>query len=438
MYLNSLKKLILVCLCTGIIMQAKAQSKTGSSQEMRLTLEAAKIHALEHNKTAANAKLEVREAQEQLKEIVAQGLPQINATIDYANFFGAKASVEAFQGMEIEFPHTSNLVIGLTQLIYSRTHQLGVQSAKLYQETMETTRNKTELEIKAQVTNIYLLSLVSMESQEILRSNIENIKRLKEKTNALAQAGFAEEVDYDRLSVQEAMLKDAARAAERQTELTLNMLRLEMGLSWDVPITLTDNFKTIIGYSNFSKTLAKDLDMEENYDYRQMNLQAKLTEQQIKIAKSAYIPTLTGFYNYTEKLLKPEFDLTPNHVIGLNLQIPIFSSGVTKSKVRQAKTRYQIVENQLDLLTQKLEIQEKQLKFNLNNSLEQYNSQSENLKVSQRVYNNVNNKFEQGMVSSIDLVTANNSYLQAQNSYIASLLQLTQAHMELEKLYNSL
>lgn len=431
MYLNSLKKIVLAILCSGIIMQV-------SAQEMRITLEDAKKYAIDHNKRVANSQLEIIEAQEKLKEVIAMGLPQINATVDYTNFFGAKASVDAFAGMEIKFPHTSNLVAGLTQLIYSRTHQLGVQSAKIYREITEASSSKTELEIKAQVSSLYLLSLVSMESQEILKSNIENITSLKEQTKALAEAGFAEEVDYDRLSVQETMLRDAARAAKRQTELALNMLRLQMGLSWDVPIILIENFQVIIERSSFSKTLAQKLNLGENYDYRQMSLQAKITEKQVKMEKSAYIPTLAGFYNFTQKILKPDFDITPNHVVGLHLQIPIFSSGVTRSKVRQAKTRYQIVENQIDLLTQQLEIQEKQLRFNLSNSLEQYSSQSKNLEVSKRVYKNVNDKFEQGMVSSIDLVTANNSYLQAQNGYITSLLQLTEAHMELEKLYNSL
>lgn len=277
-----------------------------------------------------------------------------------------------------------------------------------------------------------------MESQQILDSNIKNIESLKDKTKALTEAGFAEQVDYDRLSVQETMLRDAARAAKRQTELALNMLRLQMGLSWDVPIVLTEDFQLIIANSNFAQTLAQELILEENFDFRQMSLQTKITEKQLQMEKSAYLPTLAGFYSYTGKILKPEFDMTPNHVIGLNLQVPIFSSGVRRSKVRQAQAKHQIAQNQTDLLTQQLEIQEKQLRFNLNNALEQYNSQSQNLEISERVYKNVNDKFEQGMVSSIDLVTANNSYLQAQNSYINSLLQLTQAQMELDKLYNSL
>lgn len=438
MQLNLLKKIILACLCAGIVIQTDAQTQVGSSQEMRLTLEAAKIYALDYNKNIANAQLEITEAQEKLKEVIAQGLPQIDATVDYTNFFGASASIDAFAGMEIEFPHTSNFSVGLTQLIFSRTYQLGVHSAKLYREIMETTRSKTELEIKAQVANSYLLSLVSMESQQILDSNIKNIESLKDKTKALTEAGFAEQVDYDRLSVQETMLRDAARAAKRQTELALNMLRLQMGLSWDVPIVLTEDFQLIIANSNFAQTLAQELILEENFDFRQMSLQTKITEKQLQMEKSAYLPTLAGFYSYTGKILKPEFDMTPNHVIGLNLQVPIFSSGVRRSKVRQAQAKHQIAQNQTDLLTQQLEIQEKQLRFNLNNALEQYNSQSQNLEISERVYKNVNDKFEQGMVSSIDLVTANNSYLQAQNSYINSLLQLTQAQMELDKLYNSL
>ncbi len=70
--------------------------------------------------------------------------------------------------------------------------------------------------------------------------------------------------------------------------------------------------------------------------------------------------------------------------------------------------------------------------------MEQYESQRKNLEVARRVFDNINNKYEQGLVSSLDLTTANSNYLQAENSYISAMLQLLEAKVEIDKLLNLL
>jgi outer membrane protein TolC len=48
------------------------------------------------------------------------------------------------------------------------------------------------------------------------------------------------------------------------------------------------------------------------------------------------------------------------------------------------------------------------------------------------------NKYKQGMASSLDLIESNSLYLQAENNYISSLMNLLQTKLALEKLMNSM
>lgn len=420
--------ILVVTLLTGIALSAKAQTA------MALSLDDARQHALQHNKNLRNAGLNIDEAGLMTREVIAQGLPQVNATVDYNNFFGSTASLGAMPGMTIEFNPTSNLGVSLTQLIFSGSYIVGIQSAKLYEEITRTSFEQTELEILAQVTQAYYLSLIAMEARTIVGNNLDNLRDLLEKTRAMVDVGMAEEVDFDQLSVQFGMLNDALRAADRQLELALNMLRLQMGLTADTEISLTDDLEGILDQADFGTSLTKAFELQSNPNYRMLTLQTEIAEKQVNMERAAYLPTLSGFYNYTEKLLKAEFDITPNHVIGLNLSIPIFSSGVRQSRVRQARINYEIAENQQELASEQLLIQEKQLRFNLNNAIEQFESQKANLEVARRVFNNINDKYQQGMLSSLDLTTANNNYLQAENSYITAVLQLLEAQVEMDKL----
>ena len=79
----------------------------------------------------------------------------------------------------------------------------------------------------------------------------------------------------------------------------------------------------------------------------------------------------------------------------------------------------------------------KQYRYNLRTGMEQYRSQKENVEVSERVYGSINLKYRQGLVSSLDLTTANNNYLQAESAYINSMVQLLNAALDLNKLLNN-
>ncbi len=430
MKINYLKNnlLLLIFLATTSVMVAQ--------QNGRYSLEMAKIRALDYNIDAKNQNIKKSQAQEQIKEAISASLPQLNATIDYNNYLGASASL--MPGMDIEFNPTSNLTVTLNQVIFNQSVRMGIKSAHLYSKVVETSVSKSELELKAMVTELYLVSLISMESCNIIESNLQNIRELMKKTELLTKTGFAESTDYDMLAVQYSMLKDALRAAERQSEVSLNMLRLQMGLEPNEELVLTDNFDRIISRMDYNKILSKELDITTSPDFKLTELQHQLSLNQVKMEQAAYLPSLAGFYNYTEKLLKADLDLTPNHVVGLSLQIPIISGGSRKSRLRQARMEEQISVNTLDLVERQLDIQYKQLRFNLASAMENYNSQKSNLDVAIRVYNSLTNKYNQGVVSGIDLISANNNYLQAQNSYLNSMLQLTQSGMELEKLHNTL
>ena len=89
------------------------------------------------------------------------------------------------------------------------------------------------------------------------------------------------------------------------------------------------------------------------------------------------------------------------------------------------------------MMTDQLLLQEKQYRYNLVNANVQYKSQKDNVEVAKRVYASTENKFKQGVASSLDLTQANTIYLQAENNYISSLMALFQAKVSLDKLLNN-
>jgi outer membrane protein TolC len=414
---------------------------SGAQEKLELDLKAAVSYALEYNKTLKNSGLAIDMAQERLRETIAAGLPQVAGTMDYSNAMGAKISIRFNPDMpatEIPIRPQSNFNLQLNQLIFSGNYFVGIQLARLGASLSEKSFERTELEIIAQVTDAYHLVLMSAELLSLLHKNMGNLKEMYEKTAALETVGIIEKTDVDILSVQISALQNAVNSSERQLEMAQNMLRLLLGVTAETSMELKETLAQVLTRLNNRNMLSQAFSVQQNIDFQLMQFQEKLSEKQVTMQQSNYLPTLVGFYTRTEKIVKPDFDMSPNNMIGLRLNIPVFSGGMRLSQVRQARIELETVRNNKALLMEQLEIQEKQLQFNLRNARETYTNQVKNLDVSRRVYENLKLKFEHGLISGLDLVNADNNFVRAETDYISAVYQLLHAQVELDKLYGQL
>jgi outer membrane protein TolC len=161
----------------------------------------------------------------------------------------------------------------------------------------------------------------------------------------------------------------------------------------------------------------------------------------VKSQKALVLPSLAGFYNYGTNGMGDkvsELSWFQNSMTGLQITFPIFASGQRYTKIRKAQISLDRAKNNKAMVTEQLLLQEKQLRYNLVNANLQYKSQNENVEVSKRVYSSTENKFKQGMASSLELTQSNSLYLQSENNYITSLMNLLQTKLALDKLLNNM
>lgn len=410
-------------------------------ETITLSLDSAINYAIANNKTLLNAKYASQKSHEKVWETTASGLPQASAGVDYSNFLGAEATLklsDAAPAATIKFNPTSNFSFSVNQLVFSGSYIVGVQLAKLADQTSELSYQKSELEIKEQVFRTYFLVLVAERNVKTYESNKINTQLIYEKTNNMVKAGMIEKTDADKLSVMVVSIDNMLKSAERQLEMAYNLLRLQLGLDAQTKINLLTALDDVSGQTKFESALLNSFNIDNNYDYKMILMQEEASRKQILLEKSSYLPTLVGYYSYTEKLLKPKFDMTPKNVVGLKLSVPIFSSGLRRSRVNQSKISLDIAKNSKDLLSQQLLIQEKQLRFNLNNSLELYKNQKMNVDLAKEIFDKMTLKFNQGIVSSLELTSANNNYLLAVTNYTNVLFQLLDAEIAIRKLNGNL
>lgn len=447
----------------GLIMVSSLLS--GQDQEYRLTLEQAREYALQHNKTLLNERDKVLSADKKVKETIAQGLPQVEGSLDYMTYFNYEMEFNFGGGNQPNINYSvldagdlevlnaigqmssSDPIImsdqfsgkvQLTQLIFSGQFYAGIKIAKIARQLSDQSLIINELDVKENVSNTYCLILTNEQTLKIINENLNNLETIQQHTTNLYRAGVAEATDVDQIKITVSQLKNTQKSLERMNQLSYNMLKFQLGVAPETAIVLADSLEQIIGLINPQQAIITDYDITSNINYQLMESQVSLSEKQLNMQNWAYAPIIAGYYNYTEKFKTTGFDMNPNHVAGVSLSMPIFSSGMRRAKVSQAKIDLDIAQRNQEMVKDQLQTQKDQLMFNYQNALENYNTQKENVEVANRVYKSIQNKYEHGLASSLDLTQANSNYLSAENNYLSSVMTLLQAQTSLEKLYNTL
>jgi outer membrane protein TolC len=203
-------------------------------------------------------------------------------------------------------------------------------------------------------------------------------------------------------------------------------------------LKLTDPLDKLTERCNSFDLLAQSFNLEKNPDMNASEIGLQMSKKQYDSSIASLLPSLTAVYQHNEKVLSGGFDMTMKNTFVLSASVPLITSGKSSASVKKAKLAY--LSSQLDNEQAKdqLLLQEKQLRYNLKTAQSSYELQKENIEVSQRVFDNITKKYEQGLSSSIELTTANNSLLTAQSNYISAVMTLLNAQDALQKLLGTL
>ncbi|MDD4555336.1 MAG: TolC family protein, partial [Bacteroidales bacterium] len=412
-----------------------------SQAPMELSLDSAIEYAIRYNKTLINSRYAIDKSTQAIRQAIAAGLPQASATINYTNYLGATASIQLSESMPastIKFTPSSDFKVSVSQLIFNGNYYIGVQLSKLAKKMTEQSYLNDELDVKEQTIQAYYLVLANQRILNIIRENKANAQLILEKTTNLVNAGILEETDVKKLSVMVTTVDNQIKSTERELELGYNLLRLHLGLESQQAVKLTSDLDQIALRYIFNASVTDTFNIHNNVNYQMILTRELMAKKNIQMQKSSYLPTLAAYYSYTEKIKKPLFDISPRNVLGVTMNIPILSGGQRFAQLKQAKIEYDMSENSKALLSQQLTIQERQLRYNYQNLYEQYLNQKTNKEVAREVLDKMNLKYQQGVISTLELTSANTDYLNAETNFTNVLMLLLNAELTLRKTNNKL
>ena len=464
-----MKKYIIIA-CALFSLQGFAQDKTYT-----FSLQQAISFAIDSSYATINSRKEISKVLKRKWEATALGLPQIEANFSYQNnisqqvsllpaaafdnttsiintveeFFGIQATgaPEVPQGfIPVVFGTKQNMgaTATLTQLIFDGSYLFALEGVKSLLSFSENLNEKTNLEVRKQVIEAYTNVLVADALIAITKNNIANLEKNLFEATKVYENGLIEQQSVQQLEITLLDEKTQLSNAQRTVNISRQLLNLTLGISVDTTVVLTNTLEGLTSKNISLALLDTALKIEKNLDYKLAENLTKQRNIELKIEQSQGVPSLNGFINYGTTGFGDEFDFFSSNqnwyqssVVGITLNVPVFSSGLRSARTQQAKIALEQSKIDFDQTIERVKLDFKRAKSNYQYSLERFQNTEKNLLLAQSIEQKNQIKFKEGLATSFDLRQAQSQLFNTQQQHLSAMVEIINTKAEMETVLNT-
>ena len=508
---------------------------TPATGTMPLSLQQAVSYAVQNKSSLLATRLGEATAAAKVGEIKSAGLPQVNVASTISDNFKLQKSLVSFplsqtvltqgdltaaQGGQQQVLGTQQLALppqpfafglqfagnasaSVSQLLFDGSYLIGLKAAKVYTELAKKQTQQAEIDVVEQVSKAYYSTLVARSRLALLARNVQRLDTVLYQTNQTFKAGFAEKLDVDRLRVQRNNLVVEQQKAQRLTELSVGLLKFQMGLPQQQNIQLTDSLgaavvdagalrqrlgvaslntgggvdglgavptaPTAAGGDNTAAQNRLDqqnalsgglgsqargaLNYNNRIEFSTLETQQALAGLDLRNRQAGAYPrlVLTGAYGFTGSantagdlfaFRGPDSRSSAGFAnqnwfgfgnVGLSLSVPVFDGFRRKYLVQQSRLQQQTIEKGFETLKQSIDLQDAQSRTTLINALDVLDNQKANLDLATDVARVTRIKFNAGVGSNLEVITAETDLRSAQTNYYGAIYDVLVAKVDRDK-----
>lgn len=420
-----------------------AQDIPPEETQLSLSLMQAIERAGEQNFNIGQAEYDVEKIRAQYRQTNAAFLPQLSieetgvSTNDPLNVFGLKLKQEsvtqadfnpsllndpdAYKNFTTKFEVRQPLLN--TNMLFERStvkKQLEATKEKL-NGTLEYTR--------FQVKDAYYQLLLMNKRLAVINRSLEIARENERQAKNFYRQDMINKADYLAVNVRVLELETQQSKVKDQLQTVQGNLRYMLNIDEDVTIVATDSLQMRPGLSDEMI----DVDNASNAEVRALKHRVSAAKQMLRASRFNFVPNINFFGSYEfndEVLFGTQND---SYIIGATLKWNLFNGFSNVGKVMESKVELKKAKlaHESRLFKNKLEIQ--QARRSLNQAQSQIRFAESSVEQAVEDYRIRNDRYDQGMEKTTDLLQAENKLLQVQFQRLNALYQynLSLATMEL-------
>lgn len=406
---------------------AFAQTEPRITEGRHLNLQQSIAVALQNHPGIKAARSTVEMNQSRISQAQANYYPQVDFSSSYhrinsATQPGGYILGQTYSDYASRFTATQNI------------YDFGRTSSKVRIQQYNTEASRSDLQdVTDQV--IYNVQQAYYTLLQAERNRAVAVDTVRQFEQHLAQAkGFYEVGSRALFDVTKAEVDlSNARLNLIRAENSVRLSRISLNNSMGVPdapnYTIEDNLSYRPYLLTFEEAVKRAYD--DRPDLKSLVAKREAAERSISLARSSYLPYLTGNANYgwtgnTFSDQESEWD------VGASLNIPIFSGFLTKYQVEEAKANLRVARANEDVLRQNILLSVQQASLNMREAEERIAAAALTVRQAEENLNIANGRYQAGVGNPIEVTDALVNYNNAQTTYNQALYdcKVAQASMD--------
>ncbi|MDB5090731.1 MAG: oprM 3 [Mucilaginibacter sp.] len=326
--------------------------------------------------------------------------------------------------------------VSVSQAIFSPTLLYAYKSAPLFLKQAQQVTDSTKIFLVSSVSKSFYSVLLTLEQINVLKEDTTRLGKNVRDAYHQYKGGIVDETDYEEAAI--TLNNSMAQLKQANENVVPQYAALKQLMGFPVEKEFNVSFDTVQMIKGIYIDTAQQLKYEKRIEFQQIETSKALQSQTVNYYRTAYLPTLSAFYNYNLAFQNNRFsnllsNSYPSQLVGLSFSIPIFTGFSRTHNLQKAKLQQQIIGwDETDL---KLQINKEYKTAMANYKGNFYNLQllQKNVAMAKRVYFVVTLQYKQGIVPYLNVITAESNLITSETSYLNALFQLLSSKIDLEK-----
>ncbi|NLH39995.1 MAG: TolC family protein [Elusimicrobia bacterium] len=253
---------------------------------------------------------------------------------------------------------------------------------------------------------------INMAAESVARDNYET-------TKALYNEGKASTFDVSTAKVRWVDSEAALISSENNLRVVMESLKTLLSLPPNEDMEIKGEFDVS------TKTFVLDDSIRDALIFRPEIVQSKkavdLSNQNLKIANSGFLPSLTGSFTYSWSSPDASLDFSGqynNSVLQFAISIPLFDGAASIGKRNAAKSEIKKSEMGLRAIMDSVVMQTKQSYYSIESSKKSLEAQKENVSTAEENLKIAQQRYALGFLSHLELKDAELSLISAQTQFV--------------------
>jgi outer membrane protein len=405
---------------------------------LQLTLSESLQRAQKNNEALLIAQQDLETAHQRIRESLADGLPQLSASLSYDRNWLLPNFVFGNQSVTIGAHNSLTGNLGIRQSLYSGGKLFAsLRVARLFRQYSQENVRFIEQRVLSDVETAFYDVLLAHELLRVSKLSLSRAQANYKRVQNLFNAGRVSEYDLLRAQTQVAEIRPDSILAANNLKLATLTFKNQIGLTPDMAIDIIGSFRLTSPVLSQSETEQIAIGHQFRPEIRQQNTMIPMRQNAEKISQSSSRPKLELVINGQWQAQKDNFKFNANDFrqswfSGLTLSVPLFDGFRTNAQVAQSRADTRRAELGLQQIERAIGLEIARAHQTLSEALARKEAQMQTVNLAQKGLKIAETRYSNGIGTQLEIIDGQLTVQRAETELVQAKRDVAIAIVRLE------